>query len=140
MAAHRMRVWLNDRIIHHAGTHPDPPRLFHDNSPQIIMVSRSGCTKFYWTTLSATELTVCRPAGKSLTCPTMGAFHPHIDDQLWLRRDAGTCAYTALCARKLLLAMAACVQNSVHENFFTHQLGPFMWAVISRGIITLHLD
>ena len=47
---------------------------------------------------------------------------------------------SALYARKLQLAMTACIRNSVYEDFLRHWLGPFTWAVFSRSIMTLHFE
>ena len=106
---------------------------------RIILVSRQGRTELSWTTLSATDFAACRPAGKSLTCPSMGTLRPPIDDQHWPRQDSDTCAY-ALYSRKTQLALTACARQTVHEPFHAHRLGPFTWAVFSQGVTTPQYD
>ena len=106
---------------------------------RIILVSRHGRTELSWTTLSATEFAACRPAGTSITCPSMGTLRPPIDDQAWPRQDADICAY-ALHARKPQLALTACTRRPVHEHFTAHRLGPFSWVVFSQGVTTPQYD
>ena len=106
---------------------------------RIILVSRHGRTELSWITLSATEFAACRPAGTSITCPSMGTLRPPIEDQAWPRKDPDACAY-ALYARKPQLALTACVQQPVHEHFLAHRLGPFSWAVFSQGVTTPQYD
>ena len=106
---------------------------------RIILVSRHGRTELSWTTLSATEFAACRPAGTSITCPSMGTLRPPIEDQAWPRQDADVCAY-ALHARKPQLALTACTRRPVHEHFTAHRLGPFSWVVFSQGVTTPQYD
>ena len=140
MATLRPRVGWDDRLLCRVVTSPNPPwhgkfMTLTPDQERIILVSHSCSTELSWPTLSTTEFAACRPAGKSLTHPTMGTLCRPIDHQLWPRRNADTCIECQETA-----ACPACVRNSVHENLFAHCLGPFMWAVFSRGITTPQLN